>query len=240
VIKYFSGFGHFRGLVQSYEDSYFSVLYTDGDSEEVDMFELKDLLSLSLPLKRGQRRRGRAKGQGALESSHPKSSSKVGEKYQASIQPYLGREVVDNTTFDEYSELLWQPSDNDELPSQVPMMCVYVLIVVSSIRSISLFEDELCCVSLYRQCKRLKRCEVTESDRPPRPRYQENEVLSALVRSNFDEKEAAVFLEESNPEIPEWTQVDHFSPSHVCFVSSVSPLLFLSPKCPPSHFGQFY
>lgn len=137
MVKYFSGYGHFRGVVQSYDDTYFSVLYTDGDCEEVDVMELQELISLGLPFKRGGRRRRRR-----LElagSSHPKASSKVGEKYQATLGPYLGEWTAIDTgevgvderggsnVGEEMWEQLWDPTQNEHLGSQVRCCVLYFI-----------------------------------------------------------------------------------------------------------------
>mmetsp|Transcript_14205 Transcript_14205/g.18476 ORF Transcript_14205/g.18476 Transcript_14205/m.18476 type:complete len:515 (-) Transcript_14205:225-1769(-) len=233
VIKHFVGYGHFRGVIQSYDKVFFSVLYADGDYEDVEPHELHDLLTQSLPPygKRNKssanRRRSRHR---ALQrvSSHPKCTSRVGTDYQADIEPFLGNDVkVNGELWDE----LWVP----------PMT------------SDGLKDKEL---SVENQCKRLRLSQSsdqspaktdTPSQRPLNtvPRYSEVTVLSVFHRCGYDECKAAQALshmEQDDTPRP-WTEVDisNFTALMVKHNKSFREVqLHLSPPRTMAEVLQFY
>mmetsp|Transcript_49294 Transcript_49294/g.91684 ORF Transcript_49294/g.91684 Transcript_49294/m.91684 type:complete len:263 (-) Transcript_49294:144-932(-) len=81
IIKHFPGHGHFRGTVQSFDGDFFSVLYTDGDREELSPNELHNYFATSLPKGHRRRRRPLPKEQVA----YPRLDPRVGSEYQVVV-----------------------------------------------------------------------------------------------------------------------------------------------------------
>ena len=85
ILKYFKGFGFFRGTIEAFDSSFFSVVYSDGDGEDLDRKEMQACISASLPHSReGTRKRGRERV--VKSTAYPRSSSRVGDKYQALVE----------------------------------------------------------------------------------------------------------------------------------------------------------
>ena len=111
IVKSFQHHGYFRGVVRSYDDGLFAIRFVDGDSEDLTPSELHTLISSSLPEDSSGRRRRRRVFTGA----RPRSSSRVGDDYQAMVpSPTAGPE------FEGSWELNWAPPDDtSKLEGQV-------------------------------------------------------------------------------------------------------------------------
>ena len=75
--------GTFRGVIQSFNAPFFSVLYADGDCEEVDARELQDLLLP--PVAQGTSSRARRRRRRTLVHAPQVSKTRIGAEFQVML-----------------------------------------------------------------------------------------------------------------------------------------------------------
>ena len=115
LLKKFCDYGHFRGVLKSFEDSLFTVEYIDGDREDLDINELRDLIRLSIPDIANQRRRRRRRTLASV-----RGCSRVGEEYNVSQLPiYEGvyEDAVDRSKTYPCTDLweqVWSPVNSND------------------------------------------------------------------------------------------------------------------------------
>jgi hypothetical protein len=182
IMKHFPGYGHFRGTVESFDGEFFSVLYTDGDCEELYSNELHNLLATSLPKGHRLRRRRRST---VMEASYPRLDPRVGIAYQVAEVP-------------ECQELQEELNDSSHL--MVPIW--------SGIPS---DDRRTCQVEKIRGLKQLFGCgDIGEHEPTGLLQAPEQDILAALQECSGDEKQAAAQLNDLvklRPNKP-WTQED--------------------------------
>eukprot|EP00614_Pseudopedinella_elastica_P032153 CAMPEP_0172636068 /NCGR_PEP_ID=MMETSP1068-20121228/202253_1 /TAXON_ID=35684 /ORGANISM="Pseudopedinella elastica, Strain CCMP716" /LENGTH=458 /DNA_ID=CAMNT_0013448427 /DNA_START=90 /DNA_END=1466 /DNA_ORIENTATION=- len=120
VMKLFPGHGHFRGVIQSFDGNFFTVLYADGDSEDLESDEVSDLLASTLPHGPSQRRRRQR-----ATNVYPRGSSRVGSEYQATIPP--PSPSAEDLEIAHLMQQVWDPTgDSGLLEAQIKQLkCRY-------------------------------------------------------------------------------------------------------------------